>query len=496
MELNDLSINLQTKTISDTFRATSFEQPTIGEIITGTVLGFSYAFTVDNYSYSEETKKYNITGTYDINNKINLDINGSTSPSVDFTDGAKGIAGNVVGKMGKTAIKNFDDFFPTGILTKNSEGGCYCNLTYMGLLQRVFGWTDIIPTTLVNIFERGSNIYFLQRGHETGTVILDPKECYYPNDTYKKMDLLYASNNDYYLTGDLPDNFNPNTSVDPEEGQTLISGVFTVGENTQTFSYGLLTSEAFASTDNTKIGTTTYTYDAIVPPANLTGKAASLVETKANTPPPLTTANIPYRVVTSVTNESTLVNVFATNGRDLIKSTETIITTTKGFNYIDTNFSEQAFADEVVTVVNETIYSDMGQGHWGVAVYRDGVLMNSQIVTGNPGAKASPWAIKDNSTYSGHTNKVGPKRVKLSGRFSGDMSINVSDSPTLNRIASAIESLNGKTEEKISLTYFGNNFCDFINKISWRGNVYYLESNNIHKTPEQTMQQIVIVRWY
>jgi len=349
---------------------------------------------------------------------------------------------------------------------------------------------------LVNVFERGSNIYFLQRGHETGTVTLNPSECFYPNDVYKKMELLYPSNNDYYLTGDLPDNFNPNTSVDPEEGQTLISGVFTVGENTQTFSYGLLTSEAFASTDNTKIGTTTYNYNTFYPPANLVSKTAQLVETKVNVQPELTSSNIPYRVVESVTNNSILENTFATNGRDLIKSTETIITTTKGFNYVDVSGSEQAFADEVATVVNETIYSDMGQGHWGVATYRDGVLTNTQIVTGNPGAKASPWAIKDNSTYSGHANKVGPKRVKLSGRFSGSMNINVSDLSTLERIRSAINSLNGKTEEKISLTYFGNTFCDFMNKITWRGNSYYLESNTIHQAPEQTTQQITIVRWY
>jgi len=105
MILTDLNITLQTKTISDTFRATSIEQPTIGEIITGTVLGFSYAFTVDNYSYSEETKKYNITGTYDINNKINLDINGSTSPSVDFTDGAKALPVMSLEKWAKRLLK-------------------------------------------------------------------------------------------------------------------------------------------------------------------------------------------------------------------------------------------------------------------------------------------------------------------------------------------------------------------------------------------------------
>jgi len=496
MTLASLNIALQTKTISDTFHADAFDAPTIGSTISGTVLGFSYGFTVDTYSYNEETKKYNITGTYDINNKMNLDIDGTASPSIDFTDGAESITSKTVSKIGKSAVQHFDDFYPTGLLTKNSLGNCYCNLTYMSLLQKVFGWTGIIPTTLVNVYERGSNIYMVQRGKETGTVTILDADCKYPTIKRKKMNLLYDSNLNYYLTGDLPDNFNASTSVDPDEGQTLISGVFVVGENTQTFSYGLLTSEAFASTDNTKIGTTTYTYDAIVPPANLTGKAAQLVETKVNTPPTLTTANIPYRVVQSVTNESTLVNVFATNGRDLIKSTETIITTIKGFNYIDTAGNTQAFADEVTTVVNETIYSDMGQGHWGVAVYRDGVLMNSQIVTGNPGAKASPWSIKDASTYAGHANKVGPNKVRLPGRFSGSMNINVSDSTTLTRIVNAIESLNGKTEERVSLVYLGSSFCDFINKISWRGNIYYLESNNVQQLPEKTYQQLELVRWY
>ena len=62
------------------------------------------------------------------------------------------------------------------------------------------------------------------------------------------------------------------------------------------------------------------------------------------------------------------------------------------------------------------------------------------------------------------------------------MNINVSDSTTLTRIVNAIESLNGKTEERVSLVYLGSSFCDFINKISW-GNT---ENHNTYESIEYT----------
>jgi len=66
----------------------------------------------------------------------------------------------------------------------------------------------------------------------------------------------------------------------------------------------------------------------------------------------------------------------------------------------------------------------------------------------------------------------------------------------VDRIRDAIEDLNGKTEETLSFSYIGNRIIDFMSTITFMGNVYYLESNNISVKPEGTRQQITMVRWY
>jgi hypothetical protein len=76
------------------------------------------------------------------------------------------------------------------------------------------------------------------------------------------------------------------------------------------------------------------------------------------------------------------------------------------------------------------------------------------------------------------------------------MSLNVSDQDTVDRIRDAIEDLNGKTEETLSFSYIGNRIIDFMSTITFMGNIYYLESNNISVKPEGTRQQITMVRWY
>ena len=496
MNYTSLTINMRKKTISDTFSLATTTMPVIGDTVAFNVLGQSFSFIIDDVRKNKVTNLYDVSGSYDIADMLNRDVDGQASPAINFTDNAKNIATKTISKLGKSSSFYFDDFTPTGLKARDSNSNCVCDETFQSLLQKLFGWTDIIPTTLVNVYQRGGVVYVVQRGHETGTIEISDNVGN-PSIEQTKMNLIYDSHKTYYLKGEAND-YTSDNSVDGTDPGALISGSFVEGENTLVYSYGLLRTETYASTDGTKTGTTTYDYGAkFYPPANLVTKNMSREEIPITEIPEITSANIPYRVVTGIVNVSTLTNTFAMNGTDLAKVVEVVTATTSGYNITTVEGAQTAFADEVETSTTETTYVDMGQGLWSVTVYKDNKFVSSQTVTGNPGAKATPYAIKQNSTYAGGriAAKANIKQVELSGKFSGNLSLNISDLSTLERVASAIESLNGKTEERVILEYYGDTFCDYINKIKWRGKIYYLESNSIVFLPIRK-QKLELVRWF
>jgi hypothetical protein len=498
MALSNVVISLQSKTLSDTLTAVSTEKIVPGTTVSRTILGQDFNFTVDSCRY-KKGGTYDVTGSYDISSRLNTDLSASDVPS---TASASELASTLIGLMDLAVSVSIDDWMPTGIKVKDSSTNKWvCNETYSSALAKIFGWTDILPTLLVNVYQRGNTIYCRQRGKETGTVILDESLVNYESLNYEwsKMLLLFDSDKTYYLTGDVVD-ARSDSSTDATDPTTYLSGQFTdnSGQQTLNYSYGLLKTEAFTSTDNTITSSTTYDYSKIYPPANLLTKTMTRTEQPSVTlPTDWTTVTLPYKVVTKIVNTSALTNTMADNGSDLLISREEINTVTTGYNVTDTNGTQVAFTD-TETHVSETRYSDMGQGQWSVTTYKDSKLTGSQVVTGNPGAKASPYSIKTNSTMrSRRGSHVTAPRVELPGKFGGSMQINVSDKDTLTRIADAISNLNGKTQERVTLDYYGSELVDFRKTVTFDGNVYYLESNNISVTTDRGIKQSLnIVRWY
>lgn len=494
MNRQSYSISLQAKTISDTFSAVSVAEPAIDEAITKTLFGNEFSFVVDSYIRDEKSGLYTIRGSYDIANMLNNDLSGS-----DYTAeaSASSLFSDFAGAVGKTAVSHFDDYKPTGILVKkDSKWTTY--ETYGSAIQKIFGWTSIIPTVQVNVFERGNTLYAIQRGSEPNSAIDITGHCGDVTREYSKMRLLFDANKDYYLSGEAID-----TNTDKDEGttapDTLYSGEQTEnsGQQVLSYSYGLLRSEAFNSTDGTVKSTASYSYSNFYPPANLLSKTMTKTETLDPEIPELTESMLPYKVITSKVTTSTLTNTLSINGKDLVKSEETVSIVQSGYTITDTSGTTGTLADETESHTTTTLYSDMGQGHWSVTTTKDGTYSGSQVVTGNPGCKASPYAVK---TYSTRRSKRGgyvlPARIKLDKKFNGSLSINVSDSSTLSRIASAISDLDGKTQEKVTLNYHGNSLIDFLAPIIYKGHTYYLESNNISVQPNMTIQSLVLLRWY
>jgi len=496
MGYQSFNINLQSKTISDTFSAVATDAPTIGASVARTILGETFSFAVDSYTYNPDNGLYAIQGSYDMNSKLNDDIDGS-SYSASAT--ASELLGNFAGAMSKTVISAFDNFKPTGILVRN--GSSWTTYESFGsMLNKVFGWTGIIPTTIVNVFERGSTIYAIQRGKEPGTAIDITGWCNKAAYNYRKMDLLYNATHDYYLSGEAIDT-NTDGDTTATAPDTLISGQFTDNNGQLTLSYtsGLLRTELFNSSDGNVTYTTTYTYGtSYYPPTNLLQKVTERKETiTPEIPDPITESMLPYDVVDEKDTTATLINTVSMNGKDLIESNETITTISKGYTITATDGTKGTRADTTETHTNKTTYSEIGQGQWSVVTYRDGALTGSQIVNNNPGCKATPYAVKSKSTMRSYRGGYTlPARVKLPKKFNGSTNINVSDSDTLSRIVSAIEDLHGKTQEKVTLEYYGPSLIDFLAMVIYKGNSYYLDSNNIMLTKDKLCQSLTLLRWY
>ena len=504
--LTDLSINLQSKTISDTYRAKSLTEPTLGEIITGNIdqldynnaygpswAGFNYSFTVDSYDHDESTGLYDINGSNNIADKLNYELSGEYN-----TDYAMNITRELFSKLGISDITTqFNhNYRVSGFYGGETSSGNYSyNETYSSALEKIFGWTDIIPNTLINVFVRGNKAYCMERGCQAGPpAILEETKCSRPIITRKKMNLIYSSSRNQYLYGARED-MTLSGHSDAAQPESYITGSFVEDGISRTYLYGLLKEEH--SETSTITEDITYDYGTVIyPPANLMSKTSTKNETKVVEIPTLTESDLPYRVVTNIINESTLTNTFATNGIDLAKTVETITVTTQGYNIADLNNTQVAFPDEVETTITETRYSDMGQGLWAVVVYKNDVLVSNQTITNNPGAKATPFAVKQNSTYGGRRNKVTVVKALLPGKFNGNNQINVSDASTVEYIRDKIVALNGKVEERVRLTYYGRQKCEFWSYVSFRNNNYEIESNQIVQTPKGTSQQLELVRWY
>ena len=146
------------------------------------------------------------------------------------------------------------------------------------------------------------------------------------------------------------------------------------------------------------------------------------------------------------------------------------------------------------TTVTQHVY--LGNGWYGTTVYVDGEFNSSSVSNGKPGGKTSKYIV-DQSNLN-----LGGKYPDNSGEsYQGaalfDTSFPISDTATLKKLTKDIEWLNRKTEEKVSLDIWQyGHLIDFTDKIIYNGNTYYLESNQVQRTPTELKQTVSIIRWY
>lgn len=437
--VKSLNMSIASKTLTDKFSIQTYEPAEIDQIFTGSIKDFSYTFKAGEVSITD--KLNSITGTYDIEDILNLGVHhifpGTMLASMVT---AKNTMEALTATLGKTLNMNISDFCPADFPQTP---------TAKDLISALFGWTDKTPQRQVNVFIRGNIINVLERGKETETV----EVVNYANVTINKKKIrtlqdpidVAGTTITGVLQGQVPQQDTPSAI-------NYISGTFVNGDSSITYANGLVTRESHTVNNFNEV--TTYSYSASIPPAYLTTK---------NTVTAAGRVDVSY----SISDEK------------LVKEVE------------------KRYTGNNLDMTRTTRHYPIGQGMWGTSIDEDGVTTYGGISQGAPGGKASGYSIaQDSANPTTAPNRVPPVYYvpgKPYTKYLG--ALPVTDSVSMARIAEDIIWLDKKTEIRVNLDAYADTIFDLSKMILWQGNTYFLESNNITVSPEKTTQKLELIRW-
>lgn len=348
---------------------------------------------------------------------------------------AAGHARMIADGIGKSLHISIDDFIPS---TSYSGTGA----TYQNIISGLFGWLDNLPQRCINVFIRGDDLYILQRGKESNSIDITGTHHSRPQIDRHFMRSVWSGKGSSSARS---------VEVEPEP----YSGTVKFGNSSVTYSNGLVTEEVSEVSGGTE--TTVYSYSI---DDYLTGK-----------------------ITTTADSTITTSYDYASTGNDKYLATETEVTVSN------------KDSSDTTTRITQHVY--LGNGWYGTTTYQDGERQGSSVGQGRPGGKASKYLIDQSNTNLGSTYPSDDSSMFGTALFDTDFPVASRDTGTLITLTQSIEWLNRKTEERISMDIWQySHVIDFTDRIIYNGNVYYLESNTISRSPRELKQSIEIVRWY
>lgn len=439
------------KTLTDKFALQTYDPAEIDQVFTVTIKDSNYTFKAADISSNNNLNT--VSGLYDIDDILNKGIHNLFNPTILATEvKAINTMQAIAGVLGKTLNIDITDFYPADFPTTP---------TGKDLISALFGWTDKIPQRQVNVFIRGNVINVLERGRETETVEVTK----YANVTMSKkkirtlQDALDVAGIEIAgtIAGKPPQKDAPTPT-------NYISGIFINGDTSITYANGLVTKESHTVKGVEEV--TTYAYSSSMPPAYLTAKH-TITTTTTGTPPVSTYGSI--NVAYSYNNEK------------LVKEVE------------------EHYKGDKLDMKRITRHYPLGQGMWGTSIEEDDETTYGGISQGAPGGKANGYSIAQESAKPStpEVNNRNPPTYTVPGnpyaKYLGSWP--VTDLASIMRIANEIIWLDKKTEIRVTLDAYADTIFDLSKTISWQGDVFYLESNNVTVDPDKTVQRLELIRW-
>ena len=359
------------------------------------------------------------------------------------------------------------DFYPKTdmnvMLWRGFELYEYYSGSFSEHLSRLIGWSDSVPNMTYNLFILDGEIYIVERGYENSTPVEITNFALMPTLTYSIRRTEWAkSQYQSYVPKEI-------TSSDVVNSNEPFSGQLSWGSTTLYYTGGyLMREERGDDGQGGATNITTYTYTAYGDSKYLTKKQCTDTETNK-----MTVSEYEYE------NTGTQYYLY----EEVVKE------------YSGTDIST-AILDKETT----TRHFPIGNGWYGTTTY-DTTSGNEQEIGSNlsqgaPGQKASQYTIDKSNDALKPASAVRQMKVQLRGVAKARQSYPVADRPTLQKIANALDSYEGKTEITLQGELVGgNHIFDYRDKIRYDNNDYYLVSNNVSQNYNTIRQNITAVRW-
>ena len=531
--LTSLSITLQEKTLSDTYRLETVRPMEINDEVKGMLLDYPISFLVEETNQQDLIQS--VKGMYDqdkilysrmfLAEEVLLIVKNHggllfANREVDYT--ATTYLETIAQYLGLETDIKFEDFVTYNITADQ-------NTTYANLLSSVFGWTSRLPQRQINVFIRAGTLHGIQRGMEESVLDISDFPHSRPAVNKKLLRTMWnkgksdndddddQDNDDEYSELDISEPFSGTVEYSESLGGTNVTAKLT-------YKTGYLVSEftRSESTEYTAQSQSLYTYSTMGIGRKNTIDADTFF---ANTGTYYLVEKSSYNMrmkngsITGAWGKAGGVQGKGYNGSSgSFQTTQyTYKKTASDDVYLCLEVEESQSGEE--KTYRETHHTPIGNGWYAQTVYVDGEPMGSNLSQGAPGNAVKPYTVNEvQKTFT--KARITPEKKdkdkdknledeykKLRQRVSplADVSFPVRDIATLFELTKALEWLDRKTQEEISVDITDKvidgvpehlHIIDFTERILLDGNEYFLVSNNIQFTPRKLIQKLRLVRWY
>ena len=447
--IRSFAVTLGEMTLSDTFQMETAQPLAIGDAVCGQLLDYRFSFLV------EETMQRDLLQT--VKGAYSKDATLYSAIHIFVKEAqASGYAQSIAAALGLQLHWACDDFTPS----QNFEDS---GMTYQDFISALFGWTAKLPQRQVNVFIRDDTLHIVQRGKEASVLDITDWPHSRPTVERRLVRSLWHSGHASETAG--------NAYNEEDTEPVPFTGTISWEEMSRTYHNGFLTSET-----NEK-GMTRYTYHG----EYLTSKQTHNKDGSTSR--------------TEYTYAETERDVYLV--KEWERTTEPINDGKKHTEYDWTDWNNERGTERL------TYHAPLGYGWYATTVYVDGNLEGSTLSQGKPGGKASRFTVEQSNLSLGSSYSRDEEDAPFTSLI--DTEFPVKGEAYLKELTQAILWLNRKTQEIVTLEVYANiqdgvpdvgHIADFMERIRFEGQEYFLQSNAVELTPRSLKQTIKMTRWY
>lgn len=454
-----MSLELATGTLSDTLKIETFGTDfTPKRAIRGTFLDFPYEYLVEQATSVGKRQTATCMNQIDQKKYANIDTGDLLSSAVDV---AKKIADSLGMKL-----ETYHEKYTVTTSYSNTR------VTAANMMSGLYSWTQSLPWRKINVFFRGKTMYVVQRGYEPRDPY-DITTLHYPEPTitqavYRNQ---YSGNNKQSKVG-------KNVKTKAFSGAVVYpNGGFTNYEDGKP-----IDSVKYQNGIRTD---TLWNYDGW---GRMTHQ---IVDTK----PSSDFAGNPANENANETHSEIRVEYYGEgpNGSYEVSETTTVTketdrktgktTTTKTVNY-----SESAPGSTSSTTINSD--GGVASATGGTLLQTNSDFSRNQYNTVSCGGKPE-WIVEGGDVFDENTITDFPLNDTDGGLTLGEIAAELNAYDRCIQETLQIELVEPVVDGKPTMTHI----VDFLERVKFRGNEYYLERNEIERTTREIKQTITAVRW-